>query len=43
MEFKKRPMALALLVALAAYRGVMIGVGVYVLAEIRYHKNLNIV
>jgi len=43
MEFKKRSMALARLAALAAYWGAIIGIGVYVLAEIRNHKNLNLV
>ena len=43
MEVKKRSMALAGLVVLAAYWGVIIGVGAYVLAEIRNHKNLNLV
>jgi len=43
MEFKKRSMAIARLVALAAYWGVIIEIGVYVLAEIRNHNNLNLV
>lgn len=36
-------MAIARLVALAVYWGVIIGIGAYVLAEIRKHKDLNLV
>ena len=43
MEVKKRSMALARLISLAAYWSVIIGVRVYVLAEIRNHKDLNLV
>jgi len=43
MEFKKRSMTLGRSVVLTAYWGVITWVGVYLLAKIRNHKNLNLV
>jgi len=43
MEFKKRSIAIARLIALAAYRAAIIRVGVHVSDEIKNHKNLNLV
>jgi len=40
MEFKKRSIAIARLIALAAYRAAIIKVGVHVSDEIKNHQNM---